>query len=75
VGGRQKEIARCFMVQSLITGPAALIHYSIRGGPATDVIDVLVPATPQRHSAGLARLLRPSPLPARAAGKRNGPYV
>lgn len=63
------------MVRSLITGPAALIHYSIRGGPATDVIDVLVPATPQRHSAGLARPLRTSPLPARAAGKRNGSYV
>ena len=51
------------------------MHYSIRGGPATDVIDVLAPATPQRHSAGFARLLRTSRLPARAPRKRNGSYV
>ena len=56
-----------------ITGPAALIHYSIRGGPATDVIDVLVPATPQRHSTGLARLLRTSPLPAGPRGSGTVP--
>jgi hypothetical protein len=37
------------------------MHYSIRGGPAMDVIDVLAPATPQRHSAGFARLLRYQP--------------
>jgi hypothetical protein len=48
---------------SVITGPAALGHYSIRSGPATATIDVLVTAARQRQSAGFARLLRTTRLP------------
>lgn len=50
----QKEMAALLYggSGSLITGPAALMHYST----AADVIDVLAPTTPQRHSAGFARL-------------------
>ena len=61
-GGPQKEMAALLHggSGSLITGPAALMHYSIRGGPAMDVIDVLVPATrsvtaPESAATGLRR--------------------
>jgi hypothetical protein len=39
---------------SVITGPVALMHHSIRGGPNMDVIDVLVPIERQRLSTGFA---------------------
>jgi len=73
-GGPQKEMAALLYggSGSLITGPAALMHYSIRGGPAMDVIDVLVPATPQRHSAGICghRAATTSPWPRPPAWRR-----
>jgi hypothetical protein len=41
----QKEMAALLYAGpgSLITGPTALMHHSIRSGPAVDFIDVLVP--------------------------------
>ena len=46
----QKEVAALLYAGpgSLITGPLALMHHSIRSGSAADVIDVLVPAGRQR---------------------------
>ena len=52
---------------SLITGPLALMHHSIRGGSAVDFIDVLVPIGRQRVSAGYARLHRTARMPVRAS--------
>ena len=52
---------------SLITGPTALMHHSIRSGADLDVIDVLVPAERQRHSTGFARLHRTARMPSRTA--------
>src|ERR671925_172249 len=52
---------------SLITGPTALMHHSIRSGSAVNIIDVLVPIGRQRVSAGFARLHRTARMPARAA--------
>jgi hypothetical protein len=65
----QKEMAALLYAGpgSLITGPMALMHHSIRSGAGLDVIDVLVPAERQRHSAGFARLQRTARMPARAA--------
>jgi hypothetical protein len=66
----QKEMAALLYAGpgSLITGPMALMHHSIRSGSAVnDVIDVLVPAGRQRLSTGFARLHRTTQLPARAA--------
>jgi hypothetical protein len=66
----QKEMAALLYAGpgSLITGPMALMHYSIRSGSATsDVIDLLVPADRQRLSTGFARLHRTARMPARAA--------
>ena len=64
---RQKEMAALLYAGpgSLITGPVALLHHSIRGGPSLDVIDVLVPAERQRLNAGFARLHRTARMPAR----------
>ena len=50
---------------SVITGPVALMHHSIRSGPSMDVIDVLVPAERQRLNAGFARLHRTARMPTR----------
>ena len=65
----QKEVAALLYAGpgSLITGPLALMHHSIRSGSAADVIDVLVPAGRQRVSAGFARLHRTTRMPARAS--------
>ena len=52
---------------SLITGPIALMHHSIRSGADPDVIDVLVPTERQRHSTGFARLYRTARMPSRTA--------
>ena len=64
---RQKEMAALLYAGpgSLITGPVALLHHSIRGGPSLDVIDVLVPAERQRLNAGFARLHRTARMPTR----------
>ncbi len=49
---------------SIITGPAALrCHYI--GSTVPDLVDVLVPATRQRHDAGFARLHRTARMPER----------
>jgi hypothetical protein len=66
----QKEMAALLYAGpgSLITGPMALMHYSIRGGSVVnDVIDVLVPARRQRLSTGFARVQRTARMPARTA--------
>jgi hypothetical protein len=64
---RQKEMAALLYAGpgSLITGPVALLHHSIRSEPNLDVIDVLVPIERQRSSAGFARLHRTARMPAR----------
>ncbi len=66
---RQKEMAALLYAgpRSLITGPVALLHHSIRSAPNLDVIDVLVPAERQRLNAGFARLRRTARIPARMA--------
>jgi len=65
----QKEMAALLYAGpgSLITGPMALMHYSIRSGATAEVIDVLVPATRQRLSTGFAQLHRTARMPSRAA--------
>jgi hypothetical protein len=50
---------------SLITGPIALMHHSIRSERDLDTIDVLVPVERQRRSAGFVRLQRTARMPAR----------
>ena len=64
---RQKEMAALLYAGpgSLITGPVALLHHSIRSEPNLDVIDVLVPIERHRSSAGFARLHRTARMPAR----------
>src|SRR5215467_496635 len=64
----QKEMAALLFAGpgSLITGPIALMHHSIRGGSAVDFIDVLVPMGRQRLSTGFARLHRTARMPSRA---------
>ena len=65
----QKEMAALLYAGpgSLITGPLALLHHSIRGGTAVDIIDVLVPMGRQRLSTGFARLHRTTQMPIRTA--------
>jgi hypothetical protein len=69
----QKEMAALLYAGqgSLVTGPVALMHYSIRSVPAGDVIDILMPASRQRLSSGFARLHRTTRMPAR--GSSSGP--
>jgi hypothetical protein len=66
---RQKEMAALLYAgpDSLITGPVALLHHSIRSEPNLDLIDVLVPIERQRSSAGFARLHRTARMPVRSA--------
>jgi hypothetical protein len=62
----QQEIAALLYAGdgSMITGPAALrCHYI--GKIVPDLIDVLVPATRQRHDAGFVRLHRTARMPER----------
>ena len=61
----QKEMAALLYAgpDSLITGPAALLHYGIRGGPYPDLVDVLVTAQRQRANAAFVRLHRTARLP------------
>jgi len=63
----QKELAAMLYAGpgSIITGPMALLHHSIRNGPAVDLIDLLVPAGRQRLSTGFVRLHRTVRMPAR----------
>jgi hypothetical protein len=63
----QKEMAALLYAGpgSLITGPVALMQYSIRSERDLDTIDVLVPAERQRRSTGFARLQRTARMPAR----------
>jgi hypothetical protein len=65
----QKELAAMLYAGpgSIITGPMALLHHSIRSGSAVDVIDVLVPADRQRLSTGFVRLHRTRRMPTRAS--------
>jgi hypothetical protein len=67
---RQKEMAALLYAGpgSVVTGPVALLHHSIRSDPSMDVIDVLVPAERQRLSTGFARIQRTArSMPARIA--------
>jgi hypothetical protein len=63
----QKEMAALLYAGpgSIITGPVALLHHSIRSEPNLDVIDVLVPAERRRIDAGFARLHRTTKMPTR----------
>jgi hypothetical protein len=65
----QKEMAAVLYAGpgSVITGPMALMHYSIRSGSDVDVIDVLVPAGRQRLSTGFTRLHRTARMPTEVA--------
>jgi hypothetical protein len=65
----QKEMATLLYAGpgSLITGPVALMHHSIRSIPTGDVIDVLMPASRQRLSSGFARVHRTTRLPTRTS--------
>ncbi len=65
----QKEMAALLYAGpgSLVTGPVALMHYSVRSVPAGDAIDVLMPASRQRLSRGFARLHRTTRMPAGAS--------
>jgi hypothetical protein len=66
----QKEMAALLYggSGSLITGPTALMNYSIRSGSVMDdIIDVLVPAERHRLSTGFARLHRTARMPSRSA--------
>ncbi len=64
---RQKEMAALLYAGpgSLITGPMALLHHSIRSVSVLDTIDVLVPAGRQRLDTGFARLHRTTRMPTR----------
>jgi hypothetical protein len=48
---------------SLITGPAALLHYGVQSGTYPDVVDVLVPMQRQRAHTAFVRLHRTARLP------------
>jgi hypothetical protein len=63
----QKEMAALLYAGpgSAITGPAALLHHSIRGAANLETIDVLVAVGRQRRSAGFVRLHRTTRLPER----------
>jgi hypothetical protein len=63
----QKQMAALLYAGSgsLITGPAALMHYGLRSPGMLETVDVLVPAGRQRHSAGFVRLHRTARVPAR----------
>jgi hypothetical protein len=66
----QKEMAALLYAGpgSVITGPMALLHHSIRNGSAVNnVIDVLVPLDRQRLTTGFVRLHRTARMPTRAA--------
>jgi hypothetical protein len=63
----QKELAALLYAGpgSLITGPVALMHHSIRNNGNTDVIDVLIPAERRRESTRFVKLHRTTRMPVR----------
>jgi hypothetical protein len=63
----QKEMAALLYAgpSSLISGPVALMHHSVRSSVSTDIIDVLVPIERQRASTGFARVHRTARMPNR----------
>ena len=65
----QKEMAALLYAGpgSVITGPTALLHYSIRNDSDQNMIDVLIPAARQRHDTGFVRMHRTTRLPERFA--------
>jgi hypothetical protein len=65
----QKELAAVLYAGpgSIITGPMALLHHSIRSGAIADVIDVLIPADRQRLSTSFVRLHRTARMPVRTS--------
>jgi len=66
----QKEMAALLYAGpgSVVTGPMALMHHSIRSGSvAEDVIDVLVPAERRRLTTGFVRVHRTARMPVKAA--------
>ncbi len=65
----QKEMAALLYggPGSVVTGPAALLHHSIRSPLPPDAIDVLVPAQRQRRDVGFVRLQRTARMPPRIA--------
>jgi hypothetical protein len=66
---KQKEMAALLYggPGSVITGPTALMHYSIRSQAPFDAIDVLIPAERQRRDAGFVRLQRTARMPLKIA--------
>jgi hypothetical protein len=64
----QKEMAALLYAGpgSLITGPVALMHHSIRNDGNTNVINVLVPIGRQRMSTGFVSLHRTARMPSRS---------
>lgn len=65
----QKELAAMLYAGpgSIVTGPMALLHHSIRSGSAVDIIDMLVPEGRQRVSTGFVRLHRTARMPGRVS--------
>jgi hypothetical protein len=63
----QKELAAMLYAGpgSIVTGPMALLHHSIRTAAAVEVIDMLVPASRQRLNTGFVRLHRTARMPAK----------
>jgi hypothetical protein len=64
LAGGQREIAAALYAgpDCVLTGPAALRQYGLRV-PATELIDVLVPASSKRQSVSFVRMLRTTRLP------------
>lgn len=62
----QRKVAASLLAGpgSVITGPAALAMYRVRS-PQTDLVDVLVPASRRRASAGFAVIHRTRRMPAK----------
>jgi len=65
----QKEMAALLYggPGSVITGPAALMHHSIRSPLRLDAIDLLVPAQRQRRDVSFVRLQRTARMPPKIA--------
>jgi hypothetical protein len=63
----QKEMAALLYAGpgSLITGPVALMHHSLRSPVMLETVDVLVPSGRQRNSTGFVQLHRTKRLPSR----------
>jgi hypothetical protein len=61
----QKQMAALLYAgpDSLITGPAALLHYNIPGTPDLETIDVLLPGERHRVNTGFVRIHRTYRMP------------